>query len=66
MDYQKKADEIWKAIEDMGKVKFQFPFMAEMIRYKEEQRKKYYARINSNIFLHGKSALIFDDIDYNP
>jgi hypothetical protein len=66
MDYNKKTDEIYDALAEIDKVIYQFPLLMEMKRRKRALAKKYWARVNYNMTMYGKTKLVFDDIDYSP
>jgi hypothetical protein len=39
--------------------------LIEALKIKEQERIKYFARIDYNLRVHGSSKLKFDDIDYS-
>jgi hypothetical protein len=66
MNYRKKTIEIRRAMKELHDIPYSFPLLREMIERKQKERIKYYARIDYNLRVFGKSALKFDDIDYQP
>lgn len=64
MDYQKKTEEIEKAIEELRRIKYKFPLLCELIKRKQKAKSEYYARITLNLTLYGTSPMHFDDIEY--
>lgn len=64
MDYAKKTIEIEEAMEELRRVKLQFPLVMDLIRKRQIIRKEYFARISYNLDIYGTSPLKFDDIDY--
>ncbi len=65
MDYKNKTLQLETVIRDLHLTgASDFPLLKELVDRKIKAEKDYFNRINSNLFLYGKSALFFDDIDY--
>ncbi len=64
MDYKAKTLEIEEAINNLGKG--DFPLTKELIGKINKDRREYFARVNYNLAMFGKSSLSFDDIKYYP
>lgn len=66
MDYEKKTREIEEAVWEVFNIPYQFPLLNELLARRTRARKEYFARINYNLMVYGKSPLQFDDINYKP
>ncbi len=64
MNYREKAIHIERAIKELSDTIYKFPLLSEMIERKRSERIKYFARINYNVMVFGKSPMKFNDIDY--
>jgi hypothetical protein len=64
MNYKEKANEIEIIINEIRLIPYQFPLLSDLIKRRKEEKSKLYARITYNLMVFGKSAMMFDDIDY--
>lgn len=63
--YKVMAEKINSVIQERKDCIKDFPLLHQMVQDEEERRRLYFARINYNLAVYGKSSLIFEDIDYD-
>lgn len=57
MNYKQKADQINKAVSELGGLYKDYPLLNMMIKNKAEFKIEFYRRVNSELAMHGKAKL---------